>query len=126
MKDYYAVLGISRNADFNEIKLAYRRLVKKWHPDLPGGDTEKFMEIREAYDTLSDNEKKNNYDKLLDQNTQPKHRDVFYRIIKVPKIIECPKCDGSGRNGIFFRCEYCKGKKKIIKIIKVMVLAPRD
>lgn len=64
-KDYYEVLGITRNADEKEIKRAYRKLAKKYHPDTNPGDKQaeqKFKEITEAYNVLSDPEKKKLYD----------------------------------------------------------------
>ncbi|MGL4343430.1 MAG: molecular chaperone DnaJ [Metamycoplasmataceae bacterium] len=64
-KDYYEVLGISKNANASEIKSAYRSLAKKYHPDKnKDHDAEqKFKEINEAYEVLSDDAKKANYDK---------------------------------------------------------------
>lgn len=61
MKDYYQILGVSRSASSDEIKQAYRKLAHKHHPD-KGGDEKKFKEINEAYQTLSDKEKKSQYD----------------------------------------------------------------
>ncbi|MEA3293233.1 MAG: molecular chaperone DnaJ [Patescibacteria group bacterium] len=61
--DYYQILGVSRNASENEIKKAYRKLAHKYHPD-KGGDEKKFKEINEAYQILSNKEKKNQYDKF--------------------------------------------------------------
>ncbi len=67
-KDYYEVLGVSRTASADEIKRAYRELVKKWHPDLHKEDKEeaeeKFKEIREAYEVLSDPQKRAQYDRF--------------------------------------------------------------
>ena len=60
-RDYYEVLGVPRNADDAAIKKAYRRLAKKYHPDTNAGDAkaeEKFKEVTEAYNILSDKEKK--------------------------------------------------------------------
>ena len=61
MSNYYDVLGVSRSATADEIKRAYRRLASQHHPD-KGGDTEKFQEIEAAYRTLSDPEKRAEYD----------------------------------------------------------------
>ena len=66
-KDYYEILGVNRNATQEEIKRAFRRLAKKYHPDLnkdnPKEAEEKFKEISEAYEVLSDPEKRAAYDK---------------------------------------------------------------
>lgn len=61
-KDYYDILGIAKNASKDEIKKAYRRLAHKFHPDKSQGDDKKFKEINEAYQILSDEKKRNEYD----------------------------------------------------------------
>ncbi|EEI85268.1 DnaJ domain protein [Anaerococcus lactolyticus ATCC 51172] len=64
-RDYYEVLGVDKKASANEIKKAYRKLAKKYHPDLHPDDesaNKKFTEINEAYEVLSDPEKRNKYD----------------------------------------------------------------
>ena len=66
-RDYYEVLGVSKDASLNDIKLAYRRLARKLHPDLNKTDPkakEKFIELQEAYEVLNDQEKRNNYDRF--------------------------------------------------------------
>jgi molecular chaperone DnaJ len=66
-KDYYVVLGVSRGADLKRIKKAYREAVKRLHPDVIRSDreTEKFLEAREAYETLIDETRRKQYDELL-------------------------------------------------------------
>ncbi|HEX3033509.1 MAG TPA: DnaJ C-terminal domain-containing protein [Thermodesulfobacteriota bacterium] len=63
-RDYYEVLGVNKNASKDEIKKAYRKLARRYHPDLnPGKEAEeKFKEIQEAYEVLSNDEKRKNYD----------------------------------------------------------------
>ena len=64
-KDYYAILGVSKDATQDEIKHAYRKLAIKWHPDKNQGDKaaeEKFKDITEAYSVLGDEEKRKEYD----------------------------------------------------------------
>jgi len=65
-KDYYRILGVARNADDKAIKSAYRKLARKHHPDVSkgAGAAEKFKEINEAYEVLSDPEKRRRYDSL--------------------------------------------------------------
>ncbi len=66
-RDYYEVLGIGKQADEKEIKKAYRKLAKKYHPDMNPGDKaaeQKFKEVTEAYNVLSDPEKKKLYDQF--------------------------------------------------------------
>jgi molecular chaperone DnaJ len=69
-KDYYQILGVSRNASEKEIKQAYRRLARKHHPDLNPGDKlaeAKFKEINAAYEVLSNPEKRKKYDQFGEQ-----------------------------------------------------------
>lgn len=65
-KDYYKILGVERNADESQIKSAYRKLARKYHPDVNKSPDagQKFKDINEAYEVLSDKEKKGRYDSL--------------------------------------------------------------
>ncbi len=67
MKDYYQILGVNRGASEQEIKQSYRKLARKYHPDINPGDKQAeahFKEINEAYETLSDKEKREKYDRF--------------------------------------------------------------
>ena len=63
-KDYYNILGINKSSSKEEIKKAYRKLAHKYHPDKQGGDEKKFKEINEAYQVLSNDQKKSQYDQF--------------------------------------------------------------
>lgn len=63
-RDYYEILGVSKNASADELKKAYRRLAVEHHPDKEGGDEAKFKEVNEAYDVLKDAQKRQRYDQF--------------------------------------------------------------
>ncbi|MGB0732519.1 MAG: molecular chaperone DnaJ, partial [Pontibacterium sp.] len=149
-QDYYELLGVSKGADDREIKKAFRRLAMKYHPDRNEGDKdaeEKFKEINEAYEVLSDSQKKAAYDQYGHAGVDPsmgggaggfdqggfsdifgdvfgdmfgggggrrssvqRGSDLRYNLdltleeavrgadktIKVPSLVNCETCDGSG------------------------------
>jgi molecular chaperone DnaJ len=63
-KDYYKILGVSKDANQDEIKRAYRGLAHQYHPDKKGGDEQKFKEVNEAYQVLGDPKKRSQYDQF--------------------------------------------------------------
>ena len=83
-EDYYIVLGVNRGANFKKIKKAYRTVIKRYHPDITHTkeSTARFLEIKEAYETLSDAEKRKRYDEeLAAQGSE-------LRISRVPETIK--------------------------------------
>ena len=76
-KDYYKTLGVGKKADQNEIKKAYRKLARQYHPDMNPDDKnaeERFKEVNEAYEVLSDPQKREKYDRFGAQWQQYERR----------------------------------------------------
>jgi DnaJ-class molecular chaperone len=95
MRTYYQVLGVSEDAPPGEIKRAYRHLVRQFHPDLTGGDTEvPLRQVIQAYETLSDEQRRRSYDQDLAARRRPvaaaEHRTWFADEIAIdfPSISE--------------------------------------
>jgi molecular chaperone DnaJ len=63
-KDYYNILGVEKGASKDDLKKAFHKLAHKYHPDKKGGDEAKFKEVNEAYQVLSDDQKRSNYDQF--------------------------------------------------------------
>jgi len=83
-RDYYVILGVSRGADQKKIQKAYRTIVKNFHPDATGTQesSERFLEIKEAYETLADEKRRKEYDEELTREGST------LRITRVPEIVE--------------------------------------
>jgi molecular chaperone DnaJ len=69
-KDYYNILGVDKKASKEEIKKAFHKMAHKYHPDKSGGDEAKFKEVNEAYQTLSDDQKRAGYDQFGSEGPQ--------------------------------------------------------
>src|SRR5499433_4187872 len=83
-KDYYGLLGVKKNASAEEIRKAFRKLARKYHPDVNPGDKkaeEKFKEISEANDVLSDPKKRKIYDQVgfYSDNIDPATAEAYAR-----------------------------------------------
>jgi len=132
----YKQLGLDTKATQEDIKREYRKLARKWHPDRNGGNDEKFKEIQNAYDVLSNEEKRKAYDATGDPNADPnmvngrrKRKgksttfelelplEHFYtghqRQIHVTKTVICARCTGKGGTGVT-QCQRCRGQGNII------------
>jgi curved DNA-binding protein len=100
-RDYYALLGVNKNASADDIKKAYRRLARKYHPDLNPGDKtaeSKFKEITEANEVLSDPEKRSQYDRFgqyWKQSEQPRQNAR-------PTPNQAPRSNTGDFNGVDF------------------------
>ncbi len=79
IKDYYEVLGVDRKSTQEEVKKAYRRLAKEWHPDVNPDPKAKeiFREINEAYYVLSDETRRQEYDNILSSGDEKKYKDFL-------------------------------------------------
>src|SRR5207237_588081 len=119
--DYYKALGVAKNAPQPDIKKAYRKLARQYHPDRNAGDKsaeERFKEISAAYDVLGDAEKRKQYDQ--GPATCPTCSGTGARPGTTPKI--CPKCQGRGveaeGQGLFSisqPCSRCGGSGTVIE-----------
>jgi DnaJ-class molecular chaperone len=70
--NYYEILGVPGNASGNTIRTAYRRLVRRYHPDISGsGSVDKFRQVQEAYETLGESSRRNAYDLTLHRPSRP-------------------------------------------------------
>lgn len=91
----YKILNVNQNATDSEIQSAYRNLVKIHHPDMKGGDHEKFIEIQSAYQTLIDPLKRSNYDKngkfhdvSFEEKFQSFTKDVIQKVINRSDVVK--------------------------------------
>jgi molecular chaperone DnaJ len=84
-KDYYRILGVSRDASPEAIKRAYRRLAKKYHPDVARHTaTDEFREVQAAYETLADAERRRRYDEALTRSERNRFEPLAWSFVKSP------------------------------------------
>ena len=110
MKNHYEELGLNKNATLREIKISYRKLVKQYHPDA-GGSKGRFFAIQDAWETLRDPIKKEQYDKTFihNQNSRKSSRskilNTFYGESHILRDVDLNVKSGEmvcliGRNGV--------------------------
>ena len=129
MTDYYEVLGVDRSASDDEIKKAYRKMSRKYHPDIAGPEFEdKFKEVNNAYEVLSDPQKRQMFDAGVDPN-DPNAGGMhggFSGCQKGTQPAQCPDCHGQGYAQRVVRtmlgqmmttapCERCEGHGTVIE-----------
>jgi molecular chaperone DnaJ len=144
MVDYYSILEIDRNASKDDIVKAYRNLAKRYHPDRNIGNKEaeeKFKKIQEAYEILSDEDKKSQHDNpnpfinidfdIFNQSAIQKGNDIFLEVFislregcfgTIKEIIFnrgkiCQDCQGVGFENLI-NCDKCQGKGKVTKVFQ--------
>jgi molecular chaperone DnaJ len=84
-KDFYGILGVSRDATTAAIKRAYRRLARKYHPDVDAvRPPDEFRELQAAYETLADAEQRRRYDETLRQGEGDKFRSLAWSFVRSP------------------------------------------
>jgi len=86
--DFYVVLGVSKDADLRQIRRAYRRLVKLYHPDVTDAPVEKFLEIQKAYETLCAEEPRDASDKVSSKSHPPAEPLLVKRRSRTPVATE--------------------------------------
>ncbi|MBN2059711.1 MAG: J domain-containing protein [Deltaproteobacteria bacterium] len=113
MKDYYQLMGISRESTGDEVRKAYRKLVMEYHPDRNRNDPNcegRMKEINEAYQVLGDKEKRRQYDLFQQQSF---NRRVYYQEDLTDDLIEILRAYTGGGSGIkgMGRCRGGFGKR---------------
>jgi DnaJ-class molecular chaperone len=103
VKNYYEILEVDKDASKKDLKIAYRKLAKKYHPDLNKNDPhakEKFIELKDAYETLIDPEKRKMYDQLGYNPKNIDFSDLFnnYDVIKLRELFKSMFGNISKRN----------------------------
>ncbi|KAK8504307.1 hypothetical protein V6N13_062657 [Hibiscus sabdariffa] len=142
---YYEILGVSKNASQDDLKKAYRKAAIKNHPD-KGGDPEKFKELAQAYEVLSDPEKREIYDhpslaaillvlvEAAEGEDKEGERDVVHPLkvsledlyngtskkLSLSRNVLCSKCKGKGsKSGASMKCSGCQGSGMKVSIRQI-------
>ena len=100
-KNHYKTLGLNETASKEEIKKSYRKLSLRYHPDRPNGNTEMFQKITEAYEILSDESKKINYDSLNRRKTNRNNTNKFRDMAFFNEMFGVPSNMGASFSPIF-------------------------
>lgn len=123
--NYYELLGVGSNASSEEIELAYRRLMKRNHPDKHGDQDDPLCRLlNEAYRTLSDPERRKRYEDSLQDSTRRGQRARTTQAspaqLAEERLIPCPTCKGAGSEGFWIfreRCYRCNCTGKVATFV---------
>lgn len=139
MSDLYEALGVSRNASYEEMKKAYRRLAQKHHPDRGTGDNEEFVKIKLAFEVLSDPEKRASYDRTgvwsaasasTLERAKAELAGLFTQMMAVPDlpmhvniVAEMHRVVGDEINNTLLKIMQSHKDRKKFKVVKKRLLA---
>src|SRR6266545_1732621 len=126
--DHYAILGVARDASDDQIRSAYRKLARQYHPDVNSDDgaSARFREVTEAYEVLSDPQRRQRYDMFGSAEGAAGFGidDLFNtvkggdRVIKVPRLETCERCGGDGAEpgSTIVTCATCGGRGELRQV----------
>src|SRR6266849_10055563 len=122
--DYYAVLGVTREASEDEVRSAYRKLARQYHPDVNNADeaSARFREVTEAYEVLADPQRRQRYDMFGSTDGAAGFGiDAVRggeRTIKVPRLEQCERCGGEGAEpgSTVTTCSQCNGRGEVRQV----------
>ena len=118
--DYYKLLGIEPDATLEELKNAYKKRAKEWHPDKPGGSPERFKQLVDAYTILSNIDSRKSYDRKLN-NSAEKFTSRFSSVASAASATARKVMNDFVDEGLFDTLDKFLGRKKESKNVEVKI-----